>query len=84
MRFYFFKVKYKGKTEAGYILTYEKIDRAHYLLMCIYGGEMELVELTETDRESYKQYIEQKYETPNTHHMQEIPSSLPGWRISDN
>jgi hypothetical protein len=83
MKFYFFIVNYNGKNESGYILTPGDRVRVVEMLLETYGAGVELREITETNRDQYNQYIKQKYE-PNTKHMQEIPYSLPGWKVRDN
>jgi hypothetical protein len=84
MAYYHFKVKYQDGVDEGYVLAQGTIHGVMRILMYIYGVDMELVELTEVTKDEYQAKQHEKYETPNTKHMQDIPGPLHGWRVRDN
>lgn len=84
MRFYHYTIVFDNEHESGHVLSQGDKARAFELIVSLYGAEVELVQLTEVTYEQYKRNQNEKYETPNTKHMQDIPSNIPGWKVRDN
>jgi len=82
--FYHFKVNYRDGKDEGYVIAQGTVEGVMKILSYIYGVDMELVELTEVTKDEYQTKQHEKYETPNTKHMQDIPSPLHGWKVRDN